>query len=211
AWLLLSDPKVRSYKVYWDSRKDSLEGTVQKTDEVDTVRVMVEDLEEGVHYFEIFMYGKDGTSSVQATAIGHAYGSIYQGALLPRIIRDAQWAPGSAIGLDLTRASEDAVYTEVVYTDKTTGNTSALKIEPGAESDTIRNVKAVNNEAEIKYRTVFLPDSTAIDTFYSEYTSMNIIKTGLEMDKSKFELLPLDNDAWESHYASRTPELMWDG
>lgn len=211
SWLLLSDPKVRGYKVYWDSRSDSLEGTVQKTDQVDTVQVMVDNLDEGVHYFEVYMYGEDGTQSVETEVIGHAYGTIYQGALLPRIIRNAQWAPQSSIVLELNNANEDAFRTEVDYVDKNTGALTTHFISPEAETDTLLNVNAVQNEAELKYRTVFLPDSTAIDTFYSEYTTINLIKAGLEMDKEKFEILPLDNDAWESHYKSRSPELMWDG
>lgn len=210
-WLLLSDPKVRSYKVYWDSRSDSLEGNVQKTDEVDTIRVMVNNLDEGVHYFEVYMFGEGGTKSVQTEVIGHSYGDIYKNSLLPRIVRNAEWAPGSSITLELTNASEDAVRTEFEYLDRTTGELTTQFVSSDAEIDTLPNVKAVENEAEIKYRTVFLPDSTAIDTFYSEYSTMTLVKTGLEVDKSGFAILPLDNDAWESHYANRAPELMWDG
>lgn len=209
-WLLLSDPKVRSYKVYWDNRTDSIEGPVQKTDQEDTVRVMVDNLDEGIHYFEVYMYGKDGNPSVQASVIGNAYGAVYQGALLPRIIKSASWGENSSIALELTPANQDAVRTEIEYEDKNSG-VSTYFIPSNVDTTTLLHVKDNKGVATLKYRTIFLPDSTAIDTFYSDYATLKVIKTGLELDKSKFSLLHLDNDTWESHYASRTEELIWDG
>src|SRR5690606_16328711 len=41
SWLLVADPKVTSYKIYWDNRQDSTSGTLVKTDNVDTVKVML--------------------------------------------------------------------------------------------------------------------------------------------------------------------------
>lgn len=210
-WLLLSDPKVRSYKVYWDNRKDSVEGTVQKTDEIDTVRVMIENLDEGIHYFEVYMFGKDGARSIQTTAIGNSYGANYQSLLLPRIIKNAAWGPNNSINIELTHASNDDFRTEIEYTDKDKGTVVKHFISSDIELDTLLRVDDQEGEAIIKYRTAFMPDSTSIDTFYSEYSTIKIIKTGLEIDKSGFSILPLDNDVWQSHYSNRTPELMWDG
>src|SRR5699024_6139765 len=139
-WLLLSDPKVRSYKVYWDNKKDSLEGAVQKTDQIDTIRVMVNDLSEGIHYFEVYMYGKDGNPSVQASAIGNAYGSIYQDALLPRIIKNTTWEVNSSLALELTLANQDAVRTEVEYEDKIKG-ISTFIIPSNVDTATLLHVK----------------------------------------------------------------------
>jgi len=211
SWLLISDPKVRSYKVYWDSRTDSLDGPVKKTDEVDTVRVMIDNLAEGVHYFEVYMFGEEGSRSVQATAIGRSYSAVYQESLLPRIVKKMEWGPQSSLRLELTNSSEDALWTEVEYIDKNSGRLTQHIIPRDAESVTLLNVGDTDGEASLKYRTAFLPDSTAIDTFYSAYTDVSVVKTGLEMDKGEFSILPLDNDAWESHYANRSPELMWDG
>lgn len=210
-WLLLSDPKVKSYKVYWDSRKDSLEGTVQKTDNVDTVRVMVNDLEEGIHYFEVYMFGKDGNMSVQSTAIGYSYDAIYQGSLLPRIIKNADWGDNNSIHFDLTPAGNDAYRTEIEYTDKDKNSIVTHFVSRDIDEDTVLRVKNKTGGAPLKYRTVFLPDSTAIDTFYSNYTTINVIKRPQELDKSEFSLLELDNDNWQSHYSTRSPDLMWDG
>lgn len=209
-WLLLSDPKVRSYKVYWDNKSDSIGGTVQKSAQIDTIRVIINNLDEGVHYFEVYMYGEDGNPSVQASVIGNSYGAIYQESLLPRIVKGASWGANNSIALELTPASHDAIRVEVEYEDKKNGPLTYF-VPSNMDTSTLMNVKDKKGVATLKYRTVFLPDSTAIDTFYSDYTTIKVIKSGQELDKSKFSLLHLDNDTWESHYSSRTEDLIWDG
>ena len=42
SWLLLSDPKVSSFKVYWNNKGDSIEGDLVKTENVDTVKLMMD-------------------------------------------------------------------------------------------------------------------------------------------------------------------------
>src|SRR5690606_30231061 len=66
-WLLLSDPTVRSAKIYWNNRMDSLELPLEKGPSVDTVSVVVAGLEEGGHNFEVItLDGKGNTSVVQS-------------------------------------------------------------------------------------------------------------------------------------------------
>src|SRR5690554_5060387 len=53
SWLLLSDPKISSYKVSWNNGQDSIVGDLVKTDDVDTVRVVLDDLSENIYFFEV--------------------------------------------------------------------------------------------------------------------------------------------------------------
>ena len=61
SWLLLSDPKVVKYKVTWNNGRDSIVNPVVKTASVDTVTLMIDNIEEGTHEFEIYTYDKLGT------------------------------------------------------------------------------------------------------------------------------------------------------
>lgn len=165
SWLLLSDPKVRSYKLYWDNRTDSLTGEIHKTSEIDTVRVMLNNMAEGIHYFEIYMYDKDGNSSVQAEATGSVYGPLYEESLLTRTFLSMRKI-GSDIEVNWTPAGSDLDHVEIRYLNNK-GDSIHRLIPAAIELDTIRNVSLHN---EYEYRSAFLPDSTALDTFYTPYT-----------------------------------------
>src|SRR5690606_30605246 len=82
SWLLLSDPKVSHYKFFWNNGRDSIENSVVKTDNVDTIRVMLDNMSEGTHHFEIMTFDKYGNSSVPARASGKVYGEQYQRTIL---------------------------------------------------------------------------------------------------------------------------------
>ena len=169
SWLLLSDPKVTGYKVYWNNRKDSVTGNVNKTAEIDTVRVLFTDMEEDIYHFEIFHYDKDGNSSIMASTVGRVYGETYQQSLLQRrllsVLRDRrdvlfEWdeAEMNVLGVELEYMNqENTVVKHFIYDD--------------VSYDTLKNVM---KEEEILYRTAFLPDRNAIDTFYTLQTALMI-------------------------------------
>ena len=212
-WLLISDPKVKGYKIYWNNKKDSLEGVVHKTDKVDTVKVTVENLEEGIHYFEVFLYGRDGDFSMSSEVIGSSYGDSYQRSLLPRIIREAKWLEKiGMVEIDLTTAGDDIIGMEIEYENKK-GENITHTVDNDIEIDTLFNVGVGSSATELRYRTLFLPDSTALDTFYTDFatTALGEYDFEVEIDKSNWKILKLGNDVYEAKQASRYPEMIFDG
>src|SRR5690606_31000960 len=115
SWLLMSDPSVSSYKVYWNNRQDSLLGNLVKTDDVDTVRLIIDDLTEETHEFEVFLYDKDGNTSVLSSVVGKVYGPLYNRTLLNRLVREATSFRGNQLELSLGVAEETLLYSEVKY------------------------------------------------------------------------------------------------
>lgn len=169
SWLLLSDPKVSSYKLYWNSDQDSLEGTLTKTQDVDTVRVMLEGMKEGTHYFKIYMYDNEGNRSIANEATGVVYGDRYIGSLLDRTFNDIRRL-GDDIEVEWMPADETLVQVEVRYSDKE-GNLINRIVPDSTEIDTLLNFPS---NGVFEYRSAFVPDENALDTFYTDYLEVEI-------------------------------------
>lgn len=184
SWLLLSDPKVNSYKVYWNNRRDSMEGTVTKTAGVDTVRLILENMEEDIHHFQIFMYDKLGNSSISSSAIGRVYGNNYLKSLLQRPYKSVFKFEENII-FEWLEPEETVLFVEVQYPDET-GSVKTRYISNTTANDTLFNM---GETGEIRYRTAFLPEPMAIDTFYTNYdvVSLNSFGSSLSVNWDKWD------------------------
>lgn len=171
SWLILSDPKVTKAKIYWNFRKDSIETDIQRTTGVDTIRVMIPNLPEGTQNFEIFTFDKKGNTSIPSPISGKVGGERYEASLLHRgidwtssqliaiqppyhmamLVWKSINATDGIIGMQLKYTDEDNVAQKVLVTPQTP-TTMLMKYAPGSD---------------IEYKTLYQPDSLAIDTFYT--------------------------------------------
>ena len=172
--LFTSDPKIVKYRVFWNSRQDSIEVPVVRTTGVDTAKLMITNLPEGLMSFEIRTYDAQGHISVPVNIAANVYGALYQSGLSGRPIADASMqSDGSAL---ITWADVDPVIgtvnMEIKYTDKfsqphDTIIPSALK----GLTTKLPNFQPGNN---ISYNTTYLPNPTAIDQFTSAYQTHTV-------------------------------------
>jgi len=167
--LIVADPKLAKYRVFWNSRNDSIEGLLHPSGKIDTFNAIINNLAEGVISFEIRTYDKDGNVSVPVTATGNVYGDIYRSSLVTRGITKAEiqtngsalinWADVNAdagvVGMQVKFTDNSGINHDSLLQSTATGLSSSL---PGFKSGTSLN-----------YRTAFLPNKTAIDTFYTDY------------------------------------------
>lgn len=168
SWYLLSDPKVTGYKIFWNNRRDSVTGSVVKTENVDTVRVLLENMPEYVYNFEIYLNDNYGNSSIKSTAIGRSYGVFYEGALLNRTYFNIRRLTGTSnIVINWTNSSETMVGVELSYIDVNSNN---VELMIGKQNlDTIRDIPV---KGSFQYRTAFKPEPNALDTFYSKISNV---------------------------------------
>lgn len=185
--LFTSDPKIIRYKVYWNSKQDSIETPVTRTSGVDTAKLYINDLPEGVMTFEIRTYDNEGHISVPVTLAGNVYGSLYQSSLINRGIAKAELqTDGSAlINWADVNADDGLLSMRIKYTDAVNKQHDTLITSvPSGLSTSLPRYKAGTS---ISYRTAYKPNTTAIDTFYVDYqehtvkhevTSMYLSNTG---------------------------------
>ena len=208
-WLNIGDPTLKQAVIYWNNHSDSLVVPIEgkETAGADTMDVVIDPLPEGAYSFDIFTYDAQGSQSVVANVIGKAYGDTYAGSLLTRLVTN-----NALLNDTLTvdwgdPADAKAIGKEILYID-TVGNQRHRVVAANADTTLIADY---DNHASkyFKYRTLFLPDSTAIDTFYTAYDSVRVLGARTELSKSGWtiEVSSYDN---RNGRTDRLPEKLID-
>src|SRR5690625_774277 len=185
SWLLI-DPDVTRVKIYWSNRSDSLEIPVEPSPGADSMSVILSDMEEGSYAFEFYTYDEQGNESVKAEVPGQVYGEDYISSLLGKPVQ--RITPGVDVTLiDWGEATEDVISTEVEYTDRK-GTTRHISVPV---EDEITELPDLEWESSFRHRTLLLPDSTAIDTFYTDYETEEVPEPGQNFALNK----PVDSSS----------------
>lgn len=203
SWLLLPDPKIKFCKIFWNNGKDSTIIPIDRTSGTDSVYIVLDDLKEGTYTFSIFTGDGEGHTSVETKASGHVYGKQYAGGLSNRLIGSARWIDGHT-SIIWQQAIGNTIGVELSYTNSG-GDVQTLFVPSAMDTTEIDDLK---EGSQFKYRTLYLPDSAAIDTFYTDYSTFTPVFES-QVDKSTFSKLILSGDALTA-YGWIMPHL-WDG
>lgn len=178
--LFTSDPNIVKYRVFWNSRQDSIEMPVKRTTGVDSAKVTISNLPEGLMSFEIRTYDAQGHSSVAVDTAANVYGDIYQAGITNRAIVDASMQNDGSALISWVDVNKDAGVQsmEIKYSDKfnkahDTLITSALTGPTRGTffTTSLPNFKAGNT---ISYSTTYLPNAMAIDKFSTAYQTHTV-------------------------------------
>lgn len=167
-WKVPSDLNVTGYKLFWNFGIDSLAVSGRKEGSSDSITVELNDMPQGSYSFTVYAYDKEGHRSVGTLAMGNVYGSTFASTLFNRpynaLVRDTA-------GLTLTVAwvglDAKSIGTEWNYTDM---NGAAATLFSPLDDSTF--IDAIDVTQPISYRSLFLPEKRAIDTFYTEFKSL---------------------------------------
>ena len=169
--LLTADPKIVEARIYWDNRRDSLVLPIQRTANVDTIRAEITNLEDRIYNFDIVTYDNQGNKSVKVPAFGRSYGENYKISLINRPVENARLfvldnqLTASFGNIDLTTG---IFATEISYTDIEGGKrTQRLPI-----NEKVISIDQIDGAKEISFRSLYLPDTLCIDTFYTQYSPL---------------------------------------
>lgn len=170
--------------IYWNNKTDSLVVPVQQNEKKskDTIDVVLTNLPEGFYSFDVYTYDDKGNRSVVVNAIGHSYGNKYTSSLLSRLIESASYINDTAIIVWGDPADKTSIGSELLYKG-TTGTSRQLFVPPSADTTFITDM-AFSAGDVILNRTLYVPDSTSIDTFYTAYDTVKIIGPPVEISKT---------------------------
>ncbi|MGN7783822.1 DUF4998 domain-containing protein [Niabella sp. 22666] len=172
--LLIADPKVTKCVIYWNNRADSAVIPVTRTENVDTLKVELKNMLEGVHNFTIYTYDNLGNQSVPTYKSGRAYGDRYISSLSNRPINNAftDEAGLTSIEWGVMDRLSGIFATDVTYTDAS-NEKKVLRVPVDSALTRLDNFK---EKTDIQFRTMFIPDTLSIDTFYTTSTTRYIPK-----------------------------------
>lgn len=163
-----SDPKATKLAIYWLSRTDSIILDIPSHLAKDSVEVIIPNLPEYGYSFDLVTMNKDyGNRSVPLQSSGNTYGDNFQSLLTNRVMKYILDTSLNELTIAWIGAIEKGIGTEVVYINNEGDN--VIKFVPMTEKSTVIN----DWVGEVKYRTLFLPEPSAIDTFYTELETIN--------------------------------------
>lgn len=170
--LLKADPKITKIKIFWNNFADSVAYDINMaTNNREFSKIFP--MEEGIKSFVIYTYDSDGNRSIAVNAVGNVYGPRYNNTLNNRIASSAGNVNGTTtiewLPID---ASAGPFTTEIRY-QSTTGE-KVVRVPVTAERSTLNDL--ATSAKSLSYRTLYLPMKTAIDTFYTNYTQINVTK-----------------------------------
>ncbi|MCC4213180.1 DUF4998 domain-containing protein [Leeuwenhoekiella parthenopeia] len=163
--IINADPKITEFRVFWNDGRDSVSVPITRSGGVDTLEVTIADIPENIYNFQIRTYDAAGNKSLVSNVTGAVYGERYQNTLYNRPVLANDLVNGtltiSYASMDLTTG---VIGTEVLID----GASESIFIPIDSEEYNISDYVAGES---YKYRTLFLPEETAIDTFTTDYVS----------------------------------------
>ena len=184
SWRLIADPKIVKTKIYWNNRTKYLDVPVNtNVSGARVFSVIVPNLEEGNYNFELFNFDMDGNSSIASLVSGSVYGNVYENALLSRVLKILRLEQDGSSSIGWLSSESSSVGVELSYLNK---SGLARKFTIPAEGNTTL-LPDYDYSQPLSYRTIFLPDSNAIDTFYSAIKLQAINEIALKNAGSPFK------------------------
>lgn len=167
-WVLASDQNITGCKIFWNFGADSLVMAVKKSPKPDTIKVSINNLSEGSYNFEVFTFDKEGHTSIGAEAIGNSYGANFQSTLSNRPIRTSKKVTATnSINITWVGKDDKCLGTEWSYT----GIDQQPKHYFSAQGDTTL-ISSCDLAKPVTYRTLFIPEKQAVDTFYTDFKTL---------------------------------------
>lgn len=158
--------RINLIRVYWNSSSDSLDIPVAGPG---VYEKMVDNMDERGHVFQVISFDEFGNQSIPVEVISRAYGDMFQQVLSNRVIKSTSTFENNSITINWSGPVDNAIRCDLVYTN-TSGVETVLSI-PMSETKTVVS----DLLSGLRYRTLFLPDTTAIDTFYTEFKDVPMI------------------------------------
>lgn len=163
----ISDPRATEMRIYWAQKSDSLVVPIPEGwDFNEVISVIADrDITEGQYSLDLVTRDKFGNISVGDEENVTVYGDIYQNSLNSRLV-ESQTAASGKLTINWGNCySDDEIGIRVSYTDLN-GAAKAVTYE----TETLGTSSVINNvdtAQEVSYTTMYLPEPTAIDTFFT--------------------------------------------
>lgn len=168
-----TNPLITGALVYWNNRSDSLLYTIPAG--TDSVKILLNNLEEGEYQLELYTLDKDRHRSGKVMLSGYVYGDQYASTLTPRRLSDIIYTKDERLRLIWAPKSEgSAIGAEVAYQDRE-GKTRQIRLVTGNESES--EIPDIHSglRGSIRYRTIYAPGEKVIDTLFSDYLSQSYV------------------------------------
>nr|WP_198160625.1 DUF4998 domain-containing protein [Pedobacter panaciterrae] len=198
-----SDPSITRVKVFWNNRADSAEANVVRTQAIDTINMIIENLNEGVYNFDVYTYNNKNNVSVVKHGSGNVYGENYASTLANRTIQSLTQGANGNVLINWFSPLTGEKEIELKYKNSK-GQEITQKVPADAMSTEIMDYK---DKSLLSWRSFFLPDSNAFDSFTLDYSTVELPEYERQLPKSGFSEKILPTDVLEGGFGWLMPFL----
>ena len=186
----IGDPRAKNLKIYWSNGSDSIVVPVTPHNSKDSFEIVIgapsKNIDENNYTFQWISWDNDGNKSTIFEKNASVYGDRYRARLTNKIVSSIgisgsnltiNWAaPTNAndIGVEIVSTGNDGVQTVRIQT-----NSDMAYIEEvnGTERTRYKSLlEDVDFTKGVRYRTLYLPEPTAIDTFKAVQARVDIVQ-----------------------------------
>ena len=177
----VSDPRAKSVNFYWVPDDDSIHFELERTAPTDSFEIVIggngsaKTIAEGNYTLQAVTSDDLGNYSLPFETTINVYGEKYQSSLINRVVNSSQYNRGEGTlelafsgafnnddaGIEIKFTDEDGALHEIIFRESVLSSPVTLS--------------GIDVSKGVNYRTMYLPVSTAIDTFYTDYSSAEII------------------------------------
>jgi len=173
--MVVKSQRIKTVRIYWNDYKDPDSDVIGFRDSSDldisgkgVFKKIIENMDERSYTFRLISFDEFGNPSLPTEIHAYVYGSKYEQLLVPRSMRSTMVDKEG--NLRITWGIADGAYgSEVRYTD--VSDQVKTKIFPIAES--ISSISDIKGNTAYEFRTVYKPDTTGIDNFYTDYVKVD--------------------------------------
>lgn len=203
SWKII-DPSATKALIYWNNKSDSLLVPVAISKAPNLMEVWLNDMNEGSYSFNITLFDNKNNKSIVVNAVGQVYGNNYLNSLLARPVKHAIYEKDT---VKITWGTPDVtvIGTEMKYTDKQ-NVVQVLRIPVDSVITKLDQFDFAHNET-FEYRTLYLPDTLSVDTFYTVTKTVKVTGAPVEYNRSNWISGLEDYDI----PSGRTPKNALDG
>jgi hypothetical protein len=164
--ITITSQRIETVRIYWNNYSDSIDLAVNSR--IGVFEKMIENLEENDYLFYLVSFDKFKNKSLPFEASGTVYGDRFQNSLSNRRIQSL-YIIDDILTVNWGGAPANALYSELIYT----GKDGKEHFVPIPLDETSRSIDDFSSG--LQYRTLFMPETTAIDTFRTEWRHVNEI------------------------------------
>lgn len=175
-----SDPRAKKVAFYWVPGKDSVVYELNKTSPVDSFEVFIggtgseKTISEGNYTLKVITRDNSGNFSIPFEKIFNVYGDRFRSTLTNRILKSVSFQNTTGL-LTLNFSGPVNDKEKGIELSYTTNANESKKINfSAAELVSAVSLPNVDPKKPVSYRTAYLPEPSALDTFYTQTYKVEI-------------------------------------
>jgi hypothetical protein len=182
--VLYNSPNVKTVDISWNSGRDTQSTPVSLSTGLDTLLIPITGLEERAYTFTLVTTDAYGNHSLPFTGTSAAYGALFQASLNNQPIRQIDIAENGG-QIQWVTSLDFLLSNEIQYVSKNGENLTVL-----VPAGVVAALPEAKVSSKVTYRSLFLPETTAIDTFYTEWSEYETaFPESILADKSTFTMV----------------------